>query len=196
MPKVQKPRLSAAKSAGSNRKNTKEGRRTVAAKAPRQQKETTARQSTESNTGAESTEIGDEITEIGNESLITGSESSGISVRQSSQTTKKPYTYLTAQTRRIPQDIVASEWVALPLPARQRFKDVLTTAKRAVVSCTRSQKRNAEAEAVIGALMDSLSNRLPRMPFPPNSKELNFDLEKLLERSVSTSTSLISVAFG
>jgi hypothetical protein len=69
--------------------------------------------------------------------------------------------------------------------AQQRIRDLLTTAKRTVVSGTQSQKRSEEADAVVGALMGKMVKRLPRMPFPPNVKEVNFDMDKLLERSVS-----------
>jgi hypothetical protein len=166
MPKVQKPKTNIAEKKGTKRKTAPK-----ASKAPKTARKQPAKsRPRESNATNESRQS------------LSGAENSGTEPRSS---IRKSYTYLTARTRRIPQATVAAEWQALPGPAQQRAKDLLTTAKRTVVSGTQSQKRNEEADAVIGVLMSKIVKRLPRMPFPPNVKEVNFDLDKLLERSVS-----------
>jgi hypothetical protein len=99
--------------------------------------------------------------------------------------TRRDYSYLRAKTRRVPKQTVQSTWRSLPQPVQQRVRDVVLTAKRSVVYNYRSQQKSLEANTVIGELQKVLLKRLPRMPFPPNTKEGNFDLEKLLDRSVS-----------
>jgi kinetochore protein Fta7 len=97
----------------------------------------------------------------------------------------RPYVYLKARTRKIPQDKITSEWKSLAAPSQEKIKDILTVARRSVVHNTRNKKRADQGDEAVRALLQSLLHRLPRMPFPPKTKELNFDLDKLLEQSVS-----------
>ena len=97
----------------------------------------------------------------------------------------RPFVYLRARTRKIPQDKITSEWKALTAPSQDKVRDILMIAKRSMVNALRNGKRAQQADEAVEALMERLLQRLPRMPFPPRTKELNFDLDKLLEQSVS-----------
>jgi hypothetical protein len=105
----------------------------------------------------------------------------------------RPFVYLKARTRKIPQDKITSEWKALTAPAQDKVRDILTIARRSVVNTSRNGKRAQQTDEAVEALMERLLQRLPRMPFPPRTKELNFDLDKLLEQSVSIYIILLSI---
>lgn len=99
---------------------------------------------------------------------------------------QKSYQYLKPRTRHIPQDVITTKWSALPNPAQQQVRELFTAAKRPVILGCRNEKRRREAEVALGAVVGKLEKQLPRMPFPPKTREYHFDLEKLMERNVCT----------
>jgi hypothetical protein len=107
----------------------------------------------------------------------------------------RPYVYLKARTRKIPQDKITSEWKSLTTPSQEKVRDILTVARRSVVHNTRNKKRANQGDEAVRELLQSLLRKLPRMPFPPKTKELNFDLDKLLEQSVGLIGSWIVTTF-
>jgi hypothetical protein len=98
---------------------------------------------------------------------------------------RRDFSFLKARQTRIQQDVILNEWKQLPPSIHPRIRDVLVTAKRSTVRPSRSSKKADEADAAVESLQRRILSRLPSMPFPPNSKEINFDLEKLLEKAAS-----------
>lgn len=97
---------------------------------------------------------------------------------------RRPFVYLKARERKIPQDKITSEWKSLADPSLEKVRGLLTAAKRSVASGARSKKAALMADQAVEALMGQLLMRLPRMPFPPKTNEKAFDLEKSLEQNV------------
>jgi kinetochore protein Fta7 len=101
---------------------------------------------------------------------------------QSAAQQSRPYVYLKPRTARIPQEKITSEWKSLNSSAVERVADILTVARRNVISSVKTKKRANEVEKIVDGVQQLLQRRLPRMPFPPKTKEINFDLEKLLDQ--------------
>jgi len=97
------------------------------------------------------------------------------------------FSYLKVRTRRVPHDVVRLHWGPPSESAQQRVRDLLTVAKRGVANTAKTAKRAEEMTAAIDPIMHRLLKNLHRMRVPPKIKEESFDLEKLLERSVSNS---------
>jgi kinetochore protein Fta7 len=91
---------------------------------------------------------------------------------------------LKPRTREISHAIVKSKWTSLPAPAQQQVRELVKSAMRPVILMQRSERRRAEVESALSLLVKKLDRRVPRMPFPPKTKDNHFDLEKLLERNV------------
>ncbi|KAJ9649390.1 hypothetical protein H2199_000165 [Coniosporium tulheliwenetii] len=104
--------------------------------------------------------------------------------RSSARPQKRPkYQYLRAHTRHIPQDTITTKWINLPLPAQQAVRTLFKATKRPVLASIREGQRRTEAELTLNAVIQKLERQLPRMPFPPKTKEAHLDLEKVLERN-------------
>lgn len=94
------------------------------------------------------------------------------------------FAYLKPKTRQISQRLVTKQWRALPESAQQQVRAIVNAAKRSVTYSSRDLNRAQEAEKALERLLRLLHHRLPRMPFPKNSKDAHFDLDKILERNV------------
>lgn len=97
----------------------------------------------------------------------------------------KKFQHLKPRTRNIPQDVVASKWVPPSQLVQQQVRELFKAAKRPVILSRRDDRRRLEAETILGAVVRKLEDQLPKMPFPPKTKDVHFDLEKLIERNVS-----------
>ncbi|KAF2762129.1 Sec6-domain-containing protein [Pseudovirgaria hyperparasitica] len=96
---------------------------------------------------------------------------------------RREFPHLKPRTRYIPQSVVKSKWTHLSVSAQDQVKEIFKAAKWPVVASRKDEKHRREAEAILGQLVQRLETRLPNMPFPPKTKELHFDLEKLMERN-------------
>ena len=97
---------------------------------------------------------------------------------------RKTFSYLKKHTRRVPQDVIKRRWKALPVPAQQQVRELFSTAKRSVMHGTKNERRAREIEAALGAVLRRLEKQLPRMPFPPKSREGDFSLDGIVARMV------------
>lgn len=97
----------------------------------------------------------------------------------------KKFQHLKPRTRNIPQDVVASKWVPPSQLVQQQVRELFKAAKRPVILSRRDDRRRLEAETILEAVVRKLEDQLPKMPFPPKTKDVHFDLEKLIERNVS-----------
>lgn len=100
---------------------------------------------------------------------------------------KKPkhdFAYLKPTIRKVPQEVISSDWKRLPEPAQRQIQTILLTAKRTAINSFRDPRRRKEVQGVLDVMHRKLEKRLPRSPFPPFSKAAHFDLEEQIERSV------------
>ncbi|KAK7607823.1 CENP-Q, a CENPA-CAD centromere complex subunit-domain-containing protein [Phyllosticta paracitricarpa] len=93
------------------------------------------------------------------------------------------FPHLKAQTRNIPKSTIASKWKAASIPAQQAARNLLVTAKRAVMLDRHDNKRRTEAEIKLASVLRNLEKKLPRVPFPPRTRESQFDLDKVMEHN-------------
>lgn len=98
---------------------------------------------------------------------------------------KQDFAYLKSKTRKIPQEVIQSDWKKLPEPAQRQIQTILLTSKRIALGSFTEPRRKKEVEGVLDVMHRKLEMRLPRSPFPPTSKAGHFNLEEQLERHVS-----------
>ena len=97
---------------------------------------------------------------------------------------RQGFAYLKPKTRQLPQAQVTKQWKALPEAAQQQVSTIVNAAKRSVAYSSRDINRAREAEMILDRLVRLIQQRLPRMPFPKNSKDHHFNLEKVIKRNV------------
>jgi kinetochore protein Fta7 len=106
------------------------------------------------------------------------------SEEQPARIKKQKFSYLKPQTRHISQELVRSEWKSLPKPAQQQVRDILLAVKRTTLNQVLEGPRRREAEFVVNDMLRRLEKQLPRMPFPPNTRAAQLDLDGILEQVV------------
>ncbi|KAL5001231.1 CENP-Q, a CENPA-CAD centromere complex subunit-domain-containing protein [Aspergillus recurvatus] len=105
---------------------------------------------------------------------------------------KKPYAYLKPQVRHISERTIKSKWTTLPEPMQDKIRDMLRALERPVIVRQQNERKRYEAQAAVQAVVKNLGKRLPRMPFPPMTKDSVFEYEaalkehSVLEASLST----------
>ncbi|CAL5869839.1 uncharacterized protein PFLUO_LOCUS4070 [Penicillium psychrofluorescens] len=104
----------------------------------------------------------------------------------------KRYVYLKPHTRRVPEKTIKAKWTTLPEPVQEKVRDLFHALERPVIVRQQNERKRIEAQTAVQAVVRTLGRRLPRMPFPPITKDSNFDYEsalnehRLLEANVST----------
>ncbi|KAL2832998.1 CENP-Q, a CENPA-CAD centromere complex subunit-domain-containing protein [Aspergillus cavernicola] len=112
---------------------------------------------------------------------------------------KKSYAHLKPQVRQISEKTIKSKWSTLPEPAQDKIRDMFRALERPVIVRQQNDKKRYEAQAAVQAVVKNLGKRLPRMPFPPLSKDSVFEYEAALnehsamESSLSTMTDSIDL---
>ncbi|KAL2872742.1 uncharacterized protein BJX67DRAFT_340252 [Aspergillus lucknowensis] len=112
---------------------------------------------------------------------------------------KKPYAYLKPQVRHISERTVKSKWSTLPQPAQDKIRDMFRALERPVIVRQQNERKRSETQAAVQAVVKNLGKRLPRMPFPPMTKDSVFEYEaalkehRALEASLSTMTDSIDL---
>ncbi|CAG8077863.1 unnamed protein product [Penicillium salamii] len=102
------------------------------------------------------------------------------------------YAYLKPQVRRVPEKTIKSKWAPLPEPVQEKVRDMFHSLERPVIMRNQNERKRIEAQGAVQAVVRNLNKRLPRMPFPPITKDSNFDYEsalnehRLLEASLAT----------
>ncbi|KAF2233243.1 hypothetical protein EV356DRAFT_533887 [Viridothelium virens] len=100
-----------------------------------------------------------------------------------SQPATRAFAVLKPRVRQISQATIATKWPLLSAPAQQRAREILTAAKRSVVTSHWDERRRAEAESAISGVVRKVERRLGRMPVPPRTREWVFDAERVGENS-------------
>ncbi|KAJ5881488.1 CENP-A-nucleosome distal centromere subunit CENP-Q [Penicillium soppii] len=94
---------------------------------------------------------------------------------------EESYAYLKPQVRRVPEKTIKSKWTPLPEPVQEKVRDIFHSLERPVIVRNQNERKRIEAQGAVQAVVRNLSKRLPRMPFPPITKESSFDYESALD---------------
>ncbi|KAL4867718.1 hypothetical protein BDV12DRAFT_170952 [Aspergillus spectabilis] len=103
---------------------------------------------------------------------------------------KKPYAYLKPQVRHISERTIKSKWSTLPAPAQDKIRDMFQALERPVIVRQQNDRKRYEAQAAVQAVVKNLGKRLPRMPFPPMTKDSVFEYEAALKEHNALEISL------
>ncbi|CAD6575426.1 MAG: hypothetical protein ASARMPREDX12_007289 [Alectoria sarmentosa] len=107
-----------------------------------------------------------------------------------------------SRVKHVSQDIIRSKWTALDEDARAKAEKLLRSIELPVLASYSSEQRKIEAQVALRSITGTLCKRLPRMPFPPKAKEVDFDydtlvkdnrnLQQSLDTSVTSSAPLVN----
>ncbi|KAI9677696.1 MAG: hypothetical protein M1829_002468 [Trizodia sp. TS-e1964] len=103
------------------------------------------------------------------------------------------FAMLEPQIKRVRKDVLMTKWSTLGEAPKQAVKELWKSIERPVVNVSRDEKKRTEAAAVVGGIRRKLGARLSRWPFPPNTKELHFDYERLLNENRALEAQLTPV---
>ncbi|KAL3462936.1 CENP-Q, a CENPA-CAD centromere complex subunit-domain-containing protein [Aspergillus heterothallicus] len=103
---------------------------------------------------------------------------------------KKPYAYLKPQVRHISERTIKSKWSTLPEPAQDKIRDMFRALERPVIVRQQNDRKRYEAQAAVQAVVKNLGKRLPRMPFPPLTKDSVFEYEAALKEHAALESTL------
>ncbi|KAL4785185.1 CENP-Q, a CENPA-CAD centromere complex subunit-domain-containing protein [Aspergillus varians] len=102
----------------------------------------------------------------------------------------KPYAHLKPQVRHISERTIKSKWSTLPEPTQDKIRDMFRALERPVIVRQQNDRKRYEAQAAVQAVVKNLGKRLPRMPFPPLTKDSVFEYEAALKEHSALETSL------
>jgi kinetochore protein Fta7 len=105
----------------------------------------------------------------------------------------KRFAYLKPQVRQVSERTIKSKWTTLPEPVQDKIRDMFRAVERPVIMRQQNERKRIEAQAAVQAVVRNLGKRLPRMPFPPVTKESVFDYEAALDEHVSLESSLATM---
>ncbi|MCJ1408061.1 hypothetical protein MMC19_002134 [Ptychographa xylographoides] len=90
---------------------------------------------------------------------------------------------LKPRVRYIHQDIIKTKWQVLPEQVQDRIQELFTVVQRPVIARVRDDRQRIEVQAALSSITRTLGKRLPRIPFPPKTKEEHFNYEVLLNKN-------------
>ncbi|KAJ5053097.1 hypothetical protein EN45_048740 [Penicillium chrysogenum] len=105
----------------------------------------------------------------------------------------KRYAYLKPHVRRVPEKTIKSKWAPLPEPVQEKVMGMFHSLERPVIMRNHNERKRIEAQGAVQAVVRNLGKRLPRMPFPPITKDSNFDYESALNEHRSLEGHLATV---
>ncbi|KAL4968531.1 uncharacterized protein BDV14DRAFT_196833 [Aspergillus stella-maris] len=106
------------------------------------------------------------------------------------QSRRKSYAHLKPQIRHISERTIKSKWSTLPEPTQDKIRDMFRALERPVIVRQQNDKKRSEAQAAVQAVVKNLGKRLPRMPFPPLTKDSVFEYEAALKEHSALEASL------
>ncbi|MCJ1460769.1 hypothetical protein MMC28_011151 [Mycoblastus sanguinarius] len=86
---------------------------------------------------------------------------------------------LQPEIKHISQDTIRSKWAVLNDHTQAKVEQLFQSVEQPVLARHTSGTRKIEAQVEIGFLTETLRKRIPKMPFPPKTKEMHFDYELL-----------------
>ncbi|OJJ80520.1 uncharacterized protein ASPGLDRAFT_134461 [Aspergillus glaucus CBS 516.65] len=105
----------------------------------------------------------------------------------------KRYAYLKSHVRNVPERTIKSKWSTLPEPVQDKVRDMFRALERPVIVRHQNERKRIEAQAAVQVVVKNLGKRLPRMPFPPATKESSFEYEAALDEHRSLEANLATV---
>ncbi|KAJ5113685.1 CENP-A-nucleosome distal centromere subunit CENP-Q [Penicillium angulare] len=105
----------------------------------------------------------------------------------------KRYAYLKPQVRRVPEKTIKAKWTTLPEPVQEKVREMFQALERPVIMRQPNEKKRIEAQSAVQAVVRNLGKRLPRMPFPPITKDSNFDYESALDEHRTLEANLATI---
>ncbi|KAA8650746.1 uncharacterized protein ATNIH1004_003435 [Aspergillus tanneri] len=106
------------------------------------------------------------------------------SERNDDNVSNKRFAYLKPHVRHVSERTIKSKWSTLPEPAQDKVRDMFRALERPVIVQHQNERKRIEAQAAVQAVVKNLSKRLPRMPFPPVTKDSVFEYEAALKEHV------------
>ncbi|EPS28280.1 hypothetical protein POX_e07251 [Penicillium oxalicum] len=119
--------------------------------------------------------------------------SRGQEEENSENESQKRFAYLKPSVRRIPENTIKTKWSTLPESVQERIQDLFLSLERPVIVRQQNERKRIEAQSAVRAVVKNLSKRLPRMPFPPITKDSNFDYESAIDEHRSLEASLATI---
>ncbi|PLB39507.1 uncharacterized protein BDW47DRAFT_103156 [Aspergillus candidus] len=116
--------------------------------------------------------------------------------RNDTNTNNKRFAYLKPHVRHIPERTIKSKWTTLPEPVQDKVRDMFRSLERPVIVRNQNERKRIEAQAAVQAVVKNLGKRLPRMPFPPVTKDSCFEFEAALKEHTSLEASLATTNDG
>ncbi|PLB47816.1 hypothetical protein P170DRAFT_361212 [Aspergillus steynii IBT 23096] len=105
----------------------------------------------------------------------------------------KRFAYLKPQVRQVSEKTIKSKWSTLPEPAQDKVRDMFRALERPVIVRHQNERKRIEAQAAVHVVVKNLAKRLPRMPFPPITKDSVFEYEAALKEHSSLEANLATV---
>ncbi|PWY71659.1 hypothetical protein BO70DRAFT_298282 [Aspergillus heteromorphus CBS 117.55] len=112
---------------------------------------------------------------------------------QASNVRSKRYAYLKPQVRQVSERTIKSKWSTLPEPVQDKVRDMFRALERPVIVRQQNENKRIEAQAAVQAVVKNLGKRLPRMPFPPVTKDSVFEYEAALKEHCSLEATLATM---
>ncbi|KAI9844561.1 MAG: hypothetical protein M1837_005520 [Sclerophora amabilis] len=107
----------------------------------------------------------------------------GLGDPDSSYASKRRFSTLRPRIKRLSQDVIKTKWGRPPPSIQHRIRDLFKAAETPIITSVKDDRREVEAQTTLNSLLQRLNTRVPRMPFPPSTKEIHFDYERLLARN-------------
>ncbi|KAF6237885.1 hypothetical protein HO173_004086 [Letharia columbiana] len=101
--------------------------------------------------------------------------------------------FMKSRVKHVSQNIIRSKWTVLDGDAQAKVEELLRSTELPVLASYSSEQRKIVAQIALRSINGTLCKCLPRMPFPPKTKEIHFDYDTLvkdnrdLQQSLATS---------
>ncbi|PGH23464.1 hypothetical protein AJ80_02418 [Polytolypa hystricis UAMH7299] len=105
---------------------------------------------------------------------------------------RKRFAILKPRVRHIPEHTIKTQWTTLPESVQDKVNELFQAIERPVITRHRDERKRIEAQSAVAAVRKNLGKRLPRMPFPPSTKDVDFDFEAALGENRSLEVQLIT----
>ncbi|KKZ61307.1 hypothetical protein EMCG_04024 [[Emmonsia] crescens] len=106
---------------------------------------------------------------------------------------RKRFAILKPRTRHIAEHTIKAKWTTLPESVQEKIKELFRSIERPVITRHRDERKRIEAQTAVVAVRRNLGRRLPRMPFPPGTKDADFDYEAALDDNRALELQLAAV---
>ncbi|KAE8147139.1 CENP-Q, a CENPA-CAD centromere complex subunit-domain-containing protein [Aspergillus avenaceus] len=105
----------------------------------------------------------------------------------------KRYAYLKPHVRRVSERTIKTKWSTLPEATQDKVRDMFRALERPVIVRQQNERKRIEAQAAVQTVVKNLGKRLPRMPFPPVTKDSVFEYEAALKEHRSLEANLATM---